>query len=117
MLLLTGPPFNDNFYTDAAAPTIDGVELSDTIAALSRTDVPPGMPLLAGSNLDEGTEFMSLAAALPCNASQPDFEVWARKQFGDILGAKVLRTLLSASASPLLEDLGTKFIENGELLF
>jgi len=51
--------------------------------------VVPGMAILGGSNLDEGTEFMDLTPKIPCNATQQDFEYWARLQFGDALGEKV----------------------------
>ena len=59
--VMMSPPFGDTFQTDAAAPTIDGIELTDTIAALSRnaSNIPIGIDLLAGANLDEGTEFMN----------------------------------------------------------
>ena len=35
--------------------------------------IPAGMPLLAGANLDEGTEFMSLTPPLSCNATADEF--------------------------------------------
>ena len=59
--IMMSPPYSDTFQTDAAAPAIDGVELTDTIAAMSRnaSNIPAGVDLLGGANLDEGTEFMS----------------------------------------------------------
>ena len=41
------------------APTIDGVELSTPLQYAVRHDMPKGVDILAGSNMDEGTEFMS----------------------------------------------------------
>jgi len=50
------PVYGDTFETDSAAPTVDGVELAETITALTRrsSTLPPGVDVLAGSNLDEG---------------------------------------------------------------
>merc|ERR1712048_672284 len=77
--------------TDAAAPTEDGVELKQSLAELLQEPgaLSPGVAVLGGSNLDEGTEFMDLTPRIPCNATQQDFEYWARLQFGDALGEKV----------------------------
>jgi len=47
------------------------------------------MELLAGSNLDEGTEFMSSTPPIKCNASEAEFLEWAKMLFGDALGSKV----------------------------
>mmetsp|Transcript_131556 Transcript_131556/g.409009 ORF Transcript_131556/g.409009 Transcript_131556/m.409009 type:complete len:573 (+) Transcript_131556:3-1721(+) len=85
----TSPPHDDTFYTDAAAPTEDGVELAAPLAALARGPVPSGVGLLAGSNLDEGTMFMDECPAIACNASEADFEAWAVKMYGADLGRKV----------------------------
>ena len=84
------PPWGDTFQTDTSAPAIDGVELTAPVQVLSRTNVPAGIDLLGGSNLDEGTEFMSLCPPISCNASVAEFESWSQKQFGAELGAKVL---------------------------
>lgn len=83
------PPWGDTFQTDTSAPAIDGVELTAPIQALSRTSVPAGVDLLGGSNLDEGTEFMSLCPPIECNASAAEFAAWSLQQFGLDLGAKV----------------------------
>lgn len=83
------PPFGDTFTTDAAAPTIDGVELTDALAHQARVSVPKGVALLGGSNLDEGTEFMDLTPALDCAASKEDFAAWSVLQFGEELGKQV----------------------------
>jgi len=84
------PPWGDTFQTDTSAPAIDGVELPAPVQVLSRTHVPAGIDLLGGSNLDEGTEFMSLCPPISCNASDAEFEEWSVKQFGEGLGPKVL---------------------------
>jgi len=82
-------PYDDTFNTDAAAPTEDGVELAAPLAELARGPAPPGVALLAGSNLDEGTMFMSECPAIACNASEEQFKAWAVKAFGQSLGAQV----------------------------
>ena len=38
----------------------------------------PGVSLLGGSNMDEGTEFMSEAPSITCSATKQDFEVGPR---------------------------------------
>jgi len=83
------PPHDDTFRTDAVAPTVDGVELSAPLDELSVTAVPADVPVLAGSNMDEGTEFMYLVPRIDCNASEAEFAAWAVNQFGPELGAKV----------------------------
>jgi len=87
--VLGSPPHSDTFETDAAAPTVDGVELSVPLQEIARGPLPAGVDVLGGSNLDEGTEFMSVTPALPCNASSAEYAQWALKQFGSALGAKV----------------------------
>ena len=84
-----GPPFGDTFFTDAAAPTEDGVELTAPLQELVRSSVPPGTELLGGANLDEGTEFMSSTPPLACDASELDFKNWAMELFGKSLGEQV----------------------------
>jgi len=83
------PPHDDTFRTDAVAPTVDGVELSAPLDVLSVTAVPADVPVLAGSNMDEGTEFMYLVPRIDCNASEAEFASWAVNMFGPELGAKV----------------------------
>ena len=84
-----GPPFGDTFETDAAAPTVDGVELKVPLSELVRGDPPKGIAMLGGSNMDEGTEFMSLCPEISCNASVTEFSSWAVEKYGAHLGAKV----------------------------
>lgn len=84
-----GPPFDDSFYTDAAAPTEDGVELSESLQSRARTSIPPNVNILGGSNLDEGTEFMYLTPRIKCNANASVLNAWTIEQFGPSLGAKV----------------------------
>jgi len=83
------PPYDDTFFTDAAAPTEDGVELAAPLATLARGPVPRGVELLAGSNLDEGTMFMSECPAIPCDASEEDLKAWAVRMYGADLGRMV----------------------------
>ena len=70
------PPYDDTFYTDAAAPTVDGVELSAPLAVLARTSIPADVNVLGGSNLDEGTEFIAATPPIACNANASDLLRW-----------------------------------------
>lgn len=90
-VLFTSPPHADTFETDSSAPTEDGVELKEALSKLAAdpSAVAPGVPLLGGSNMDEGTEFMSLVPSIACNASEQDFKDWTLRQFGPELGPKV----------------------------
>jgi len=85
----TAPPFDDTFYTDGSAPTVDGVELHMPLAELAMSAPPKDIDILAGSNLDEGTMFMSECPPLPCNATEMQFKAWAIKMFGAELGTQV----------------------------
>ena len=50
-----------------------------------------GVPVLLGSNLDEGTIFMELSPPLPCaNASNASFAAWAEAMFGVETAAAVV---------------------------
>jgi len=50
-----------------------------------------GVPVLLGSNLDEGTIFMQLSPPLPCaNASNASFAAWAEAMFGVETAAAVV---------------------------
>ena len=52
-------PRGDTFETDAWAPVVDGVALSHSIVArIAAGKVAPGVDILAGSNMDEGTIFV-----------------------------------------------------------
>ena len=84
-----GPPFGDTFETDAAAPAVDGVELKAPLAEVVRGTPPKGVSVLGGSNMDEGTEFMSLCPEISCDASVDEFKAWAITKYGASLGAKV----------------------------
>ena len=90
MALAIGPPFDDTFTADGFGPTEDGVELSVPLQQLTRGPLPAGVDVLAGSNLDEGTEFMSATAPIACNASAAEFVAWAVLQFGPALGPRVV---------------------------
>lgn len=90
--LLQYPPYADTFETDSSAPVVDGVELAEPIISLSkRSDaLAPGVALLGGSNMDEGTEFMGETPRIRCSATKADFEAWAQEQFGPTLGQAVV---------------------------
>merc|ERR1719498_146861 len=51
--------------------------------------VPAGIPVLSGSNMDEGTEFMYLVPSIACNATPAELADWAIKMFGPDIGPKV----------------------------
>lgn len=87
--LFQSPPFGDTFFTDAEAPTVDGVELLADLQEVVRDSVPAGTELLGGANLDEGTEFLSSCPPISCNASVADFTKWSIELFGEDLGPKV----------------------------
>ena len=80
--LAMGPPFDDTFRADGYGMTEDGVELSAPLQELTRGRLPEGVDVLAGSNLDEGTEFMGDTLPLACNASHTDLLKWLQTQFG-----------------------------------
>jgi len=83
-------PRDDTFYTDAWAPVLDGVDLAEPIQdRIHKGAIAPGVPLLLGSNLDEGTEFMYVTPPLKCNASHAEFQVWADSFYGDSLGPQI----------------------------
>eukprot|EP00041_Stephanoeca_diplocostata_P010044 m.159183 g.159183 ORF g.159183 m.159183 type:complete len:137 (-) comp17995_c0_seq3:266-676(-) len=68
--------------------------LSDVVKSKS-----PSVDVLAGSNLDEGTEFMSLCPPISCTANSSELLSWCIEQFGPSLGPKV-----SAMVHRLLVD-------------
>ena len=84
-------PLGDTFYTDAFAPVVDGVALpSDLISLLDKGHVAPGVPILAGSNRDEGTIFMGLTPRLRCRtATASALSDWANAFYGAELGAQI----------------------------
>lgn len=98
VFVMLSPPYGDTFMTDSCAPAIDGVELSDTIAALTRdpANFPANLDILAGANLDEGTEFMNSLPPFACNASQATFAEWCTHVFGAELGSSVPQLYLPA---------------------
>lgn len=89
--LQSSPPYSDTFETDAAAPTEDGVELSQSLADAVKdvNSLPRNVAVLGGSNLDEGTQFMYLTPKIPCNATLQEFERWSVLQFGDLVGKMI----------------------------
>ena len=83
-------PRADTFQTDTWAPVLDGVAFKRSIIdSIAAGNVAPGVPLLAGSNMDEGTIFMSLVPTIRCNASADDFLAWANAFYGPTLGPLV----------------------------
>ena len=86
-----GQPRDDSFETDNFAPVLDGVEMSKSITDLiAEGRIAPNVDVLIGSNLDEGTVFMSLTPHLTCSASEADLSKWAQTFYGDALYADVL---------------------------
>lgn len=86
------PPHGDTFLTDSIAPTVDGVELIAPIEDQMDASVPSNISMLAGSNLDEGTDFMGLVPMIRCDATPDDFAEWAGKMYGANVGAKVIQS-------------------------
>jgi len=83
-------PRADTFQTDTWAPVLDGVAFKRSIIdSIVAGNVAPGVPLLAGSNMDEGTIFMGLVPTIRCNASADDFLAWANAFYGPTLGPLV----------------------------
>ena len=72
------------------APTVDGVVLQKSIARhVAEGHLAPGVPTLAGSNLDEGTIFMMLTPRISCDASNATLRRWASDFYGPTVGAQV----------------------------
>jgi hypothetical protein len=86
-----GTPFGDTFITDATAPTVDGVELKRPLdeRVLIKSMFSNSIDLLAGANLDEGTEFMEVAPPISCNANQDEYQQWCNTFYGEELGPLV----------------------------
>jgi len=84
-------PRDDTFQTDAWAPVIDGVDVREPITkSVARGDIAQGVDLLLGTNLDEGTEFMSLTPPLSCAANASALAAWASSFYGAAVGPHVL---------------------------
>lgn len=83
-------PRGDSFETDAWAPVIDGVALGGSIVDLiAAGKVAPGVDILAGSNMDEGTIFMYLTPKINCFANASQLSAWAQSFYGLELGARI----------------------------
>ena len=95
-------PRGDTFQTDAWAPSVDGVaQDGDIIRRLNEGKVAPGVSILAGSNMDEGTIFMGLTPRMSCRTSSASsLQQWADAFYGTALGAQI-PTLYSAPRMPL----------------
>ena len=84
-------PRGDTFETDAFAPVVDGVDMPTPILdAFTAGTTAPGVAVLLGSNLDEGTEFMYLTPPIRCDATADDFSNWALAFYGKALGPAVV---------------------------
>lgn len=80
----------DSFETDAWAPVLPGA-VPSIVERIARGASAPGVDVLIGSNLDEGTEFMELTPPIGCDASAADFGTWADAFYGHTLGHAVAR--------------------------
>eukprot|EP00750_Incisomonas_marina_P027576 INCI6207.3.p1 GENE.INCI6207.3~~INCI6207.3.p1 ORF type:complete len:131 (+),score=9.28 INCI6207.3:631-1023(+) len=61
-------PHEDTAFKDLYGLTLDGVEFSQPVSTTLLTgDIAPGVDVLMGSNLDEGTEFIFLTSPVTCN--------------------------------------------------
>ncbi len=86
MISLTawGIPFDDTTDVDGFGPVIDGVELKRSVVdSILAGAIAPRVPILLGSNLDEGTEFLGCAPRSPCNSTYDDFRTWCLRSFGE----------------------------------
>lgn len=82
-----GVPYGDSFKNDAVSPVVDGVELTGLLADLVATEPLNADAVLGGSNLDEGTEFMSVAEPIACDAGEEGFSTWAAAMWGSAVAA------------------------------
>ena len=82
-------PFGDSWYSCQWAPVVDGVELSDTPAALLvARGAPAGVSALIGSNRDEGTQSLYTDGGasyqpVPKTLNESGFEAWASAEWGN----------------------------------
>lgn len=77
--LTTTVPMDDTFYTYAWAPVIDGVELRRPFTELvAEGNLAENVDVIVGTNLDEGTEFMSETPPLNCNATEDELIAWVQ---------------------------------------
>lgn len=84
-------PYRSTALLDTWAPTVDGVELTDTVfGSLKKEQIAPGVSVLAGSNMDEETTFMSLTPGLKIDASESEFRQWSLEFYGPDLGSAVV---------------------------
>lgn len=84
-------PRDDTFQSDCWAPVIDGVDMPKTLLEMFHDNGSQGdVPILIGTNLDEGTEFMFLTPPLSCHANATDLETWMNTFYGPDVGQKVM---------------------------
>lgn len=79
------------------APVVDGVELTDLPTTLLAQGKFSRVPVLEGSNLNEGRLFMLWGDGLPTNATAADFQAWLGKRFGSASVAQLM-SIYPASA-------------------
>ena len=80
------------------SPVIDGVELSDSITNMLRKGLAHDVPVLIGSNKNEGTTFVSNEDMTP-----QQYVEYAHGRFGEEIGELVLKEYnVSAYATPWL---------------
>ena len=85
-------PRDDDFETNGFAPVVDGNDMPQSIVEqVVEGRFSPGVPVLIGSNLDEGTIFMELSPPLPCaDATNASFAAWAEAMYGEETAAAVV---------------------------
>ena len=82
-------PRGDTFETDAWAPAVDGKQLPDAIIPRIANGQVAKVPILAGSNMDEGTIFMGLTPRLTCEATEKQLAEWAIAFYGEEIGENI----------------------------
>ena len=83
-------PRADDFFTDSWAPVVDGVALPQSIvSAFDAGKLAPGVSVLAGSNMDEGTIFMGLTPRIDCRASDSVLAEWSTQFYGEAVGGRI----------------------------
>ena len=79
-------PYDDLWGRSQWAPVVDGVELTASpLQLLKDGAVPPSLPVLMGTNKDDGTEFIAssdtMIGGLARNTTAAGFRAWVRRNF------------------------------------
>merc|ERR1719174_407791 len=84
-------PYSDTIIEDRWAPVVDGVETVVSVEqAIQNQNFPnAGVPVLLGSNLDEGSTFMSYTPPIARTANASQFAEWAAAFVGSSGGPKL----------------------------